>query len=361
MNYDDVYAVIMAGGKGTRLWPEGRRSRPKQLLKLLGEESLIQATLRRISPLVSPERAFVITTQEYSDEIADQLEDIPKENIISEPAGRNTAPCIGLAAVHLQKRAGDPVMVVLPADHAIADEARLIDTVRAGVEAVRRYPDSIETIGIVPKRPETGLGYIKFGDERFSCGEIVVYDVEKFVEKPSLARAKEFLSDGHYLWNTGTFIWKVSRVLSLFEKYLPEHYLGLRRIRDALGSASEMEIAEEVYSDFIPISIDYGIMEKADNVLVVKGDFGWNDVGSWSALAEVHESDCNGNIVSCEHVCIDTKDSIIRSPKLVVTVGIKNMVIVETKDVLLVCRKDRSQDIRKVVEQLEREGKLKYL
>jgi len=361
MSYRDVYVVVMAGGRGTRLWPEGRRNRPKQLLRLLGEESLIQATLRRVSPLVPPRRTVVITTQEYSDEIADQLEDLPRENIIPEPAGRNTAPCIGLAAVHLERRAGNPIMVVLPADHAIGDEAGFIETIRAGVEAIRKYPDSVATIGVVPKKPEVGFGYIKFGEEKFAHGDRSVYEVIQFVEKPSLVKAKEFLNDGHYLWNTGTFIWRVSTALSLFEKHLPEHFHGLRRIGDALGSEREADIAEEVYSSFVPISIDYGIMEKADDVLVVKGDFGWSDVGSWAALAEVHEPDDNGNIVFCEHIGIDTKNSVIRSPKLVVTVGVDNMVIVETDDVLLVCHKERSQDIREVVEQLEREGKWRYL
>jgi mannose-1-phosphate guanylyltransferase len=356
-----MFAVIMAGGKGSRFWPRSRDKMPKHLLDIQGERTIIRETVDRIRPLVPPERTLVVTGRSHAAELIRQLPEIPAENIIIEPVGRNTAPCIGLAALHIQKRVPDAVMLVLPSDHRIDDEIafrRVLDA--AGKVAAEG--NSLVTIGIRPTGPETGYGYIEQGDSFPADGDGEILRVRSIREKPPLDQAREFLRQGRFLWNSGMFVWKASTILGAIERFLPELHAGLMQIREALGTEREEEIVGEVYSAQKAVSIDYGVMEKAEDVLVVPGDFGWSDLGSWDALWEVSGKDENGNAVRGDFVGIDAGNSLVHSPgKLVALVGVRDLLVVETNDALLICRRGRSQDVRKIVEALEKDNKKEYL
>jgi len=356
-----MFAVIMAGGKGSRFWPRSREKMPKHLLDIQDERTIIRETVDRIRPLVPRERTLIVTGRSHAAELICQLPEIPAENILIEPVGRNTAPCIGLAALHIQKRVPDAVMLVLPSDHRIGDEItfrRVLDT--AGKVAAEG--NSLVTIGIRPTGPETGYGYIEQGDLFSTIDGGEIHRVRAIREKPNLEQAREFLRQGRFLWNSGMFVWKVSTILSAINRFLPELHEGLQQIREALGTAREEEIVAEVYAAQKAVSIDYGVMEKAEDVLVVPGDFGWSDLGSWDALWEVSGKDENGNAVRGNFVGIDAGDCLVHSPgKLVALVGVRDLLVVETDDALLICRRGRSQDVRKVVEILEKKGLKEYL
>jgi mannose-1-phosphate guanylyltransferase len=362
-----MFAVIMAGGKGSRFWPRSREKMPKHLLDIQGERTIIRETVDRIRPLVPPERTLIVTGRSHAAELIRQLPEIPSENILIEPVGRNTAPCIGLAALHIQKRVPDAVMLVLPSDHRIGNEAEFRRVLEAaGKTAAEGNP--LVTIGIRPTGPETGYGYIEQGDQwghdaassPHSAGRI--YRVRSIREKPPLEQAREFLRQGGFCWNSGMFVWKASTILTAIKRFLPELHAGLMQIREALGTKREEEIVGEVYSAQKAVSIDYGVMEKAEDVLVIPGDFGWSDLGSWDALWEVSKKDENGNAVRGEFIGIDAFDSLVHSPgKLVALVGVRDLLVVETDDALLICRRGQSQDVRKVVEILEKKGLNIYL
>ena len=374
-----MYAVIMAGGQGTRFWPRSRRKRPKQLLDIVGSESMIRQTVDRLLPFVNPEDIYVVTGMEHVEELVGHIPDVPSENIIAEPVGRNTAPCIGLAAMRLKKRDPEGVMAVLPADHVILDKGGFLETLRNACE-VAKSGDYIVTLGMTPDRPETGYGYIKKGDlttplipllnkeGSTKCGVVElglsqsVYHVERFVEKPNKETADGYVKSGEFLWNAGMFVFKVSTILKAIERYMPDLYIGLLRLEPALGTEEQERALNDVYGELPYVSIDYGVMEKADNVLVIPSTFGWNDVGSWTAIDDLLPRDEHGVVAQAEHISIDTKDCIVYSPKkLVATIGVSNLIVVETEDALLICDKSRAQDVKKVVEILEREGREKYL
>jgi mannose-1-phosphate guanylyltransferase len=356
-----MFAVIMAGGKGTRFWPRSREKMPKHLLDIQGERTIIRETVDRIRPLVPPDRTLVVTGRNHAAELIRRLPEIPAENILIEPVGRNTAPCIGLAALHIQKRVPDAVMLVLSSDHRIGDEIAF-RRVLAAAGKVASERNSLITIGIRPTGPETGYGYIEQGDLLPDCGDAGTCGVSSIREKPPREQAQEFLRQGRFLWNSGMFVWKVSAILEAIRRFLPELHEGLMQIREALGTEREEEIVGEVYSAQKAVSIDYGVMEKAEDVLVVPGDFDWSDLGSWDALWEVSGKDENGNAVRGPFIGIDAGASLVHSPgKLVAIVGVEDLLVVETDDALLICRRGRSQDVRKVVEILERKGLKEYL
>lgn len=356
-----MFAVIMAGGKGARFWPRSREKMPKHLLDIHGERTIIRETVDRIRPLVPPERTLIVTGRSHAAELIRQLPEIPAENILIEPVGRNTAPCIGLAALHIQRRVPDAVMLVLPSDHRIGNEIEFRRILaEAGRAAAAGSP--LVTIGIRPTGPETGYGYIEQGDPVPAEGAGKIYRVRSIREKPPLEQAREFLRQGCFCWNSGMFIWKASTILNAIERFLPELHSGLLQIREALGTEREEEIVGEVYAAQKAVSIDYGVMEKAEDVLVVPGDFDWSDLGSWDALWEVSGKDENGNAVRGPFIGIDAGASLIHSPKkLVAVVGVRDLLVVDTDDALLICRRGRSQDVRKVVEILEKKGLKEYL
>jgi mannose-1-phosphate guanylyltransferase len=291
-----MFAVIMAGGKGARFWPRSRERMPKHLLDILGERTVIRETVDRIRPLVPPERTLIVTGRNHAAELIRQLPEIPAENIIIEPVGRNTAPCIGLAALEIRKRVPDAVMLVLPSDHRIAD-AHAFRRVLTAAARVADEKNALVTIGILPTCPETGFGYIEQGDPLPGCGDEGTCSGRFIREKPPIEPAREFLQRGGFLWNSGMFVWKASTIMEAIRSFLPGLYAGLMQIAEALGTDREEEIVGEVYSAQKSVSIDYGVMEKAGNVLVAPGDFGWSDLGSWDALWELSPKDGAGNAV----------------------------------------------------------------
>ena len=358
-----MYAVIMAGGKGTRFWPKSRERMPKHLLDIVSERTIIQETIDRILPLIPAENILIVTGLSHADELMKQAPQIPEENIIIEPVGRNTAPCIGLAALHIKRKSPDAVMVVLPADHLINDAARFCHLLSIAAEMAGRG-DCLLTIGIKPTFPETGYGYIEQGSLKATIKGEDIYAVKSVREKPALEQANAFLEKGGFYWNSGMFLWRVDAIVSAIEQYLPDIHEGLLRIEKSIGTDREKEVVDRVYRDIKPISIDYGVMEKADNVLLIRGDFGWSDMGSWDSLWEVSEKDENGNAAHVQglFVGVDAKNTLIHSPrKLVALVGVEDLIVVETEDSLLICKRGRSQDVKKVVEILEVNNMKEYL
>jgi mannose-1-phosphate guanylyltransferase len=356
-----MFAVIMAGGKGARFWPRSRERMPKHLLDILGERTIIRETVDRVRPLVPAERTLIVTGRSHAVELIRQLPEIPPENILIEPVGRNTAPCIGLAALHILKRVSDAVMLVIPSDHRIGNEAAFHRVLlAAGTAAAKGNP--LVTIGIRPTGPETGYGYIEQGDLLSTVGEDEVYLVRSIREKPIREQAEQFLAKGGFSWNSGMFVWKASAILKAIAQFLPDLHRGLLQIREALGTDREEEVVGMTYAGLQAVSIDYGVMEKAKEVLTVPGDFDWSDLGSWDALWEISKKDEKGNVARGEFIGIDAADSLVHSPgKLVALVGVRDLLVVDTKDALLICRRGRSQEVRKVVDALQKNGLAPYL
>ena len=353
-----VHAVILAGGSGTRFWPASRRSRPKQLLPLAGAtgESLIASTVRRIAPLVPPSRVWIATGTHLLDATASALPNVPRAQMLAEPAPRNTAPCIGLAAATIARSDPDALIAVLPADHFIGDEPgflRCVDRALTAAEA-----DWLTTVGIVPTRADTGFGYIEVG-ERFAEG---THAVVRFVEKPSRVRAEEFVAGGRHLWNAGMFFFRARVIREAIAAHLPEVARGLDRIDQAAARGMEASAIAEIFPSFPSISIDFGVMEKAQRIAVVKGSFGWSDVGSWEATWEMSERDAGGNAAPEGTVAIDAWNNLVRdltsagSGKRWALVGVSDLVVVETDDAVLVIPRARAQDVRLVVDELTKRG-----
>ncbi len=358
-----MYAVIMAGGKGTRFWPKSRERMPKHLLDIVSPRTIIQETIERIAPLIPEEHMLIVTGESHADELMKQVPHIPKENVIIEPLGRNTAPCIGLAALHIRRKSPHDVMVVLPADHLIHDAPRFRDLISIAANMAGRG-DFLVTIGIRPTGPETGYGYIEKGNLKTAINGEKIYAVKSVREKPPLKQAKAFLKKGGFYWNSGMFVWNVDAILGAIEKWLPGINEGLLQIEDAAGTAGESEAVRRVYETIPSISIDYGVMEKADNTLLIEGDFGWSDMGSWDALWEMSDKDENGNAAMYRDLFlgVDARNSLIHSPrKLVTLLGVEDLIVVDTEDALLICKRGSSQDVKKVVEILEEKKKKEYL
>ncbi|MCX5849747.1 MAG: mannose-1-phosphate guanylyltransferase [Deltaproteobacteria bacterium] len=358
-----MYAVIMAGGRGTRFWPRSREKKPKHLLDIISEKTIIQETIDRIKPLINLSNILVVTGKKHSRALIKQLPEIPSRNIIIEPEGKNTAACIGLAALHIQKIVSDDTMVVLPSDHAIADSRKFIAVIDAAAK-VAAQEDGLVTIGIKPSSIQTGFGYIERSEYFQHIADEEVFRVKSIREKPDFQQAQAFIQNGNFYWNSGMFIWKASTILKEIARLLPDLYAGLIKINEALDSPDEAAVMPRVYRKLKSISIDYGVMEKADNVFMLQGDFGWSDVGSWDALWEISAKDNKDNVLTGGGSAIfeDTEGSLVYSPKkLVALIGVKDLIIVETKDALLICKKGCSQDVKKVVEILEKKQLKKYL
>lgn len=352
-------ALIMAGGRGERFWPKSRKDMPKQFLSLTDDgKTMIQLTVERILPLVEMEDIYIATNRDYKDLVRRQLPGIPEENILCEPVGKNTAPCIGLGAVHMQKKYGDATMIVLPSDHLIKYTNIFVNTLSEACK-VAEQGENLVTLGITADSPETGYGYIKFRTEE-AIGN--AFAVEKFVEKPDLETAKKYVASEQYLWNSGMFIWKVSTILNNMQAYLPRIHEGLCRIGDAIGMERQDEVLEKEFSAFDAESVDYGIMEKAKNIFILAGTFGWDDVGSWLAVGRIKAGDELGNVIDGNVVMVETKNTIIQgTQKLIAAVGLEDLVVVDTEDALLICDKNSTGDIKKVLERLREKNQTKYL
>lgn len=354
-----TYGVILAGGGGTRFWPLSRQELPKQLLNLTGKDLMVNETIDRLEGNVKKDDIFVVTNTTQVELMLEATSGrVRADHVLAEPAARNTAACIGYAAMEILQKYGDGIMCVLPSDHYIK-KTDVYKKVMADAIRIAQETDALVTLGIQPTFPSTGYGYICHGEEKAEGG---YYPVKRFVEKPNLQTAKQYLLSGEYLWNSGMFIWKASVIMRYFEELLPDIFGCLQKIGAALGTEKEKEVIQEIYPQIPKISIDYGIMERADKVLVLEGDFGWSDVGSWDALEALYDKDEYGNITYGEQIHIDTHDCIIYAKnKLVTTIGLDSVVVVETEDAVLVCDKNRAQEVKKIVEALQDCNKRQYL
>ena len=358
-----MYIALMAGGAGSRFWPRSRQELPKQMLNLLGERSMLQMTYDRIRPLVEPEKILIITNEELKDLAINQLPELPKENIISEPFGRNTAPCIGLAAAIIRSRASkDEVMITLPADHLITDDNEFRQTISAAAEYADRKA-CLVTIGVKPSYPETGYGYIQRGKEIDQQTAHSIYKVKTFAEKPNTETAERFIKSGDFLWNSGMFIWTVKAILDEFNNHEPEMAEGFEKICGSVDTEQMAETILSVYSKIRSVSIDYAIMEVAEQVCIMEADFHWNDLGSWEAAYNISDKDANGNAVQAAFFqSVDAKNNYIYSKKkLVAAIDVEGLVVVETDDALLICKKDQSQRVKDAVDALRRKKMEEYI
>lgn len=355
------YVAIMAGGIGTRFWPMSRTHLPKQFLDILGTgKTLIQQTFDRYSKLVPAENIFVVTAQEYEPIVKKQLPALPAENILLEPSRKNTAPCIAYIAFKLLAKDPKALMIAAPSDNLIMDNHEFVDTAKKALHFVDHI-NALLTIGIKPTYPNTGYGYIQH-DTAAAAPD--VYKVKTFTEKPNLELAKTFIASGDFLWNAGIFTWKVKTVVSAIEKHLPEMYDVFVAEKDNFNTEREKEAIERIYPQCTNISIDFGVMEKADNVYVIPASFEWSDLGTWNSAWENMEKDGKKNAVAGKKVMlIDTRNSMIHVPenKLVLLQGLDEYIVVDTRDVLMVCRKDQEQEIREYVAEVKRNMGDKYL
>ncbi len=355
------WAVIMAGGAGTRFWPASRLRKPKQLLSFGSKKTLIEETVSRIRSTIPPERIIILTQEVQLKEIKKVLPQIPSKNFVVEPVGRNTAPAIGLGASIIYKRDPNAVMVCLPADHIISQKTEFLKVLSAGIQTAKSNQCHV-TFGIVAKTPETGFGYIERGKKAEAIKGTPVYKVKRFVEKPNLAKAKRFVQTRRYYWNSGMFVWKVSLLLEELQKYQPALSKGLSQIANQIGKKSFKTKLKQLYPKLKSISIDYALMEVAKNVFVIPGDFGWSDVGSWTAFDGLWPKDKDRNASIQKIVSIESGKNIVHgNSKLVALVGVSDLIVVESEDAILVASKDRAQDIRKVIDELKRKKMEYYL
>lgn len=346
----ELFAVIMAGGVGSRFWPRSRQENPKQLIQIFGKNTMIQDTVSRLEGLIKNENIFIITNQIQKNSIINQLKNIPEENIIAEPFGKNTAACIGLASILIYNKSKDAITIILPADHLIQDQAGFQSTLLNAANFADKS-DGLVTIGIKPTRPETGYGYIQIIEKQV---DKEIFKVQTFAEKPNLSTAKRFVEAGDFLWNSGMFIWKSEVILNEISLYLPELYEGLLELEKVISTENFNETLTKVYGQLASISIDYGIMEKSNKVFLIKGNFDWSDVGSWEEVYQLSEKDENGNAKMGDFYAENSFGSYVFNPKkFTAIVGLENIIVIETDDALLICNRDNAQDVKHVVDYLK--------
>jgi mannose-1-phosphate guanylyltransferase len=360
-----IYPVVMAGGSGTRFWPLSRKNRPKQFLPLDGEEPMLAATVARLPPLARIDRTYVVCGPNHAAAARRILPRLPRANLIVEPCPRNTAPCVGLAALHVKRRDPRGVMAMLPADHHVARPKAFRDAIAA---AARLAADgAVATIGIRPDRPETGYGYLKVGARlpALGRGKNAVHParVERFVEKPDMVTASRYLAEGGYLWNSGIFVFRADVILAEIRQAMPVLGEQLEVIERSLGTPGYARTLRRIFPAAPSISIDFGVMEKSQRIVVVPAEFGWSDVGSFAALSEVHPLDDLGNVLQGDATVIDGHDNVVMAQggRPISVVGVDGVVVVDAGDVVLVVKKDRAQDVRKAVEEMKRRGREELL
>jgi mannose-1-phosphate guanylyltransferase len=345
----------MAGGRGERFWPLSQKTLPKPFIPLLKKETMIQETVERIKPLIPEERIIIVLSQDHFPVAQQQLPEIPVENFVIEPFGRDTAACIGLASLYIGRKDKDASMIVLAADHLIADREAFFRTVTSSLKFLVSN-DCLVTIGIKPTRPETGYGYIELGEKLGAIDNESFFVVKKFVEKPRLSTASDYLKTDRYCWNSGMFVWRNSTIQKSLSVYMPELWDGLVRINECLGSEKEEEVMKKEFSQFERVSIDYGVLEKSSQVVVIPASFNWDDVGTWTALERVYSLDESENVVVGKHVGRDTHGCIVFSrDQLVATLGVKDLVIVHAKGKILVCHKEKAPYLKEIVHLIEGE------
>jgi mannose-1-phosphate guanylyltransferase len=363
-----VYVAIMAGGGGTRFWPWSREERPKQILPILSHHSMIWETVNRLRPFIAPEKIFIVTSRSQAKNLHRQVPQIPESNLLLEPVGRNTAPCLCLAALHIQKKDPTAVMVALPADHFISDRPAFLKTLRGAVK-VAATQNFLITLGIRPTEPETGYGYIQKGGTLGTVQGLPVFRAKAFREKPTLPKARAYLRRGDYFWNSGIFIWQAGVFLEAVKKFLPRLYGEMMPLQNSLGTPRERKALEKIYARAQSVSVDYGVMEKADNVALMEAQFSWNDVGSWAALRKIWPKDNRGNALAegkqasrGKILAIDSSGCLIRGEeKLIAVMGLKDMIVVEAGNAFLVCPRERAQEVRGILQELKDKGWKEYL
>jgi mannose-1-phosphate guanylyltransferase len=355
-----LFVTILAGGTGTRLWPRSRRDRPKQLLDLLSTRTMLQQTFDRIAPLVAADHIYIVTNAAYVEDVCAQLPEIPVEHVIGEPEGRGTAPPIGFAALLLRERDPDAVMASLAADHYVQREAEFREAVSAAeIIAAQGF---LVTFGVKPSYPETGYGYIEGGEDWGQARGRHAYRVRRFAEKPDEQTATQFIASGNYFWNSGMFIWRASVILEEFARYLPKQAQQLDEIAAARGTPRQAETFDRVWREMDYETVDVGILEKSDRVAVLPLDVGWSDVGNWASLLTILPGDGNRNVVIGDHIGVDTENSLIYTTgRLIATVGLADMIVVDTDDIVLVCHKRDAQKVKHLVDELKRRQQEKYL
>jgi mannose-1-phosphate guanylyltransferase len=359
---DNRYVIIMAGGVGTRFWPLSRRERPKQFLDILGTgETLLQMTYRRFSSICKKENILVVTSGEHKDLVTSQL-DIDPDNVLAEPFRRNTAPCLAYGTFRIMKQNPDAVIAVTPADHLIIKEEKFGNVIQTAFEFAAKNK-ALLTLGIRPDRPETGYGYIQADTKKPVAGHSNLLKVKTFTEKPDIDLARKFLESGDFYWNSGIFIWNTGAITEAFEKYLPDMFSAFSEGKEHIGTAQESKFIARTYAECKNISIDYGIMEKADNVFVMCTEIGWSDLGTWSSLYEHAKMDRKGNaMVAGKVFSYDCRGNVfnVSDGKIAVVQGLKDYIIVDSEDVLLIVRKDDEQLIKKYVDDVKESTGEKY-
>lgn len=358
-----LYPIIMAGGQGTRLWPISRKTSPKQVRPFLDGKTLLHKTYLRLLKGVPAENIYLSTAKSIFPEARKEVPDLPEGNIILEPARRDTAAALGLALFKIYKRDPEGTFVYINSDNFVKDEMEYVRILKLGEEIVEKYPEKTLLAGVRPMYPETGYGYIRAGKEFARFDGAAVYEAEKFVEKPDLETAAKFLESGDYFWNPTLIIGRVDNFIGLYKKYLPEMYEKLKEIAGYFDTPKEEWVMERVFPEITPVSIDYGILEKEREMLVLPADFGWMDIGHWRAIWEIFAEGEADNVAVGHHIHIGSAGNLIYSAgkKLVATVGLQNMLIVETDDAIMICPKDRAQDVKKIVQKLEDDGFAEYL
>ena len=364
-----LHAIIMAGGSGTRFWPESRDLRPKQLLRFVGERSMIQATVDRLKGLVPPERMLIATNAKLTGAIGQQLPELPADAMLGEPCKRDTAPCIGLAALIVSRHDANATMAVMPSDHVIGSDEKFRQAIEFAAALVEESPGRIVTFGIRPSYPAETFGYIERGECLETAAAIKnrslapAFQVRQFREKPKADVAKAYLNSGNFYWNSGIFVWRAATILSALKQHQPEMYAHLQRIAEAFGKPDYSTVLNAEFAAIRGVSIDYAVMEHAQDVAVIEAPYQWDDVGSWQALARLHGSDANGNTIIGKHLGVNTSGTIVRGPTdhLIVTLGLKDCIVVHTPDATLVANKHDEEAIRQVVKLLQEKGWTEYL
>jgi len=354
------YIVIMAGGEGTRLWPISRKRSPKQVQPFLhSTETLLQRTFKRICRSFNPERIYVTTNKAYYNLVRRQLPKLPLKNICLEPEKKDTGPAIGLVAIRIYHSDPSAVITTVGSDAYVEDEKEYLKVIKLAGRLIRIKPEKTILIGINPSYPETGYGYIQMGKPVMEINEHEVFKVKRFIEKPDLVTAQKFLQRWEYLWNPAIFTWQVKRLLNLYKDYLPTIYKKLIKIEKYLETKEEKSVIETEYKKMPKIAIEYGILEKLKEILVIPADFGWSDIGHWRAIRDILLKKTKAkNLVKGNHLGTETENSLIYSlsNRLIATVGIRDLIIVDTPDALLVCSKDKAHDVKKIIEQIEKKG-----
>ncbi|MCF7805063.1 MAG: mannose-1-phosphate guanylyltransferase [Candidatus Marinimicrobia bacterium] len=355
-----MYSVIMAGGVGKRFWPRSRKDRPKQLLNIVDDASMLRLTVDRLNQVSDYDKIFIVTNHEQAPAIKKNIPELPEENLLLEPFGKNTAPAIALSAVHILDMDPDAVMAVFPADHLIMKEDVFFTDLEEAEKAVRDK-NCLVTFGIEPTRPATGYGYIQY-DTKKTLVEDKVYKVKTFAEKPNLNTARRFLRSGDFLWNSGMFVWKAKTILQQMKAFMPELYDSAETISESLGSEDYHRVVEREWKTLRSESIDYGIMEKAGNVYVVRGEFFWSDLGSWASVYELAEKDDQENVIDGDAMLLDSTGNYIYSPdRFVATVGLEDTIIINTENVTLVVERSKAEDVKNLVDALRKKGRDEFL